>query len=80
MEYTQQQLDMAMRAAEEWMSLPGIEGVAQGESDGSDCILVWHSLPAENYLGSIPKQIHAVPVVMVNSSIIQAQDGGSSIL
>lgn len=56
-------IDDALRQAERWLDeIEGVEGVAQGKTDGQDCITVFVSSKAT--AGEIPDRLHGYKVVV----------------
>ena len=60
--------------ASAWLEIDGVEGVAPGEKDGQDCIVVGCSLPHPELAGRIPETFHGYPVVFEDWGIISAQN------
>jgi hypothetical protein len=61
-----------LQQAEQFMKLAGVQGVAIGERNGAACLLIFNSLPIENYADSIPATFEGLPVVYQSSSTIDA--------
>ncbi|HET6303278.1 MAG TPA: hypothetical protein VFG80_00730 [Myxococcota bacterium] len=57
----------AIAKAAVWLELEGVEGVAQGESDGEPCILVLASRPAHEVRGRVPPTFEGFRVVIRSS-------------
>lgn len=63
----------AIDNASEWMKYEGVEGVAQGEKDGKDCILVLASCVSSKLSGLIPSSFMGFPVIIDETGIINIQ-------
>ena len=63
----------AVDEASGWLELDGVEGVAQGEKDGKECVIVLASRPASELSAVIPKTFKGFPVIIEESGIITAQ-------
>ena len=59
--------------ASRWMEFDGVEGVAQGEKDGKECVLVLASCHSSELSAVIPKTFKGFPVVIEESGTITAQ-------
>ena len=60
---------------DEWMSIPGVVGTAQGLEDGKPCIKVYVIEKTAELDGRIPKVSHGYPVVMEATGEIRALPG-----
>ncbi len=63
----------AIDEADEWLDLDGVEGVAPGEREGKDCIVVFASIDPSELAGRIPTTFKGFPVVIEETGIISAQ-------
>lgn len=63
----------AIDEASGWMELDGVEGVAQGEKDGKECVMVLVSCPPSELSALIPKNFKGFPVIIEESGIITAE-------
>lgn len=61
----------ARKQAEAWLDIAGVEGVAEGESDGEPCITVFVSL--EEAAKKIPASCHGIKVVIEHTDPFGAQ-------
>jgi len=59
--------------ASRWMEFDGVKGVAQGEKDGKECVLVLASCHPSELSAVIPKTFKGFPVVIEESGTITAQ-------
>ena len=50
-----------------WIEFDGVEGVASGEKDGKECIIVLYSCPLSELSAIIPKTFKGFPVVKKES-------------
>ncbi len=50
--------------ASQWLDIEGVEGVAQGQKDGLDCIQVLVSCRVEDLKQCIPTEFQGYPVVV----------------
>ena len=67
-------IDKALKEAEKFMSITGVEGVAAGKNKGQDCIKVLTSLPAKEIKQQLPEKIQGFEVVIELTGPIQALD------
>ena len=68
-------IDIA-RAVDEagaWLDIDGVEGVAQGQENGQDCIVVGVSRTVSELRDKLPTTFHGYPVVLQDWGIISAQ-------
>lgn len=63
----------AIDEASEWLTIDGVEGVAQGDKEGEDCIVVLCSCAPPELAGRIPTTFKGYPVVIEETGIISAQ-------
>ena len=49
---------------EEWLSIPGVEGIAIGEHKGMSCIRVFTSINPKNLRDKIPSHVERYPVII----------------
>ena len=63
----------ALDEANGWMDYEGVEGLGQGQKDGSDCIIVFVSRPPPELSGQIPNEFKGFPVVIQESGQIDIQ-------
>ncbi len=63
----------AIDEASEWINYEGVEGVAQGEKDGKDCIVVLISCVPSKIAGLIPSNFKGFPVIIDETDIISIQ-------
>ncbi len=63
----------AIDEASEWMDIDGVEGVAEGEKDGKECIVVLVAVAPAELSSVIPTTFRGFPVVTEESGIISAQ-------
>ena len=62
----------ALQKAEAWLDkIEGVEGIAQGESNGEDCITVFVSSPEAKE--KIPEEFHGYTVVIEVAGQFEAQ-------
>ena len=57
---------------DEWMSLPGVEGVAIGEHKGTSCIRVFTSVNPKNLQDKIPSRVEEYPVIIEKTGPFRA--------
>ncbi len=57
-----------------WMSIPGIEGVAIGESKGKSCIRIFTSIDPKNLQDKIPSRIESFPVIIEKTGPFRSLD------
>ena len=57
---------------DEWMSIPGVVGTAQGLDDGKPCIKVYVIEKTPEIDRTIPKVLHGHPVVVEQTGEIRA--------
>ncbi len=48
----------------QWMSIPGVEGIAIGEYKGKSCIRVFTSIDPQNLQSKIPSNVEGYPVIV----------------
>ncbi len=48
----------------QWMSIPGVEGVAIGENKGKSCIRIFISIDPKNLQDKIPSHVEGFPVII----------------
>ena len=61
----------ALKKAESWLDeIEGVEGIAQGLSEGADCITVFVSLPEA--AEKIPSSFHGHPVIIEHTGTFHA--------
>lgn len=48
----------------EWMNLPGVEGVAIGEHQGESCIRIFTSVNPNDLREKIPSNVEGYPVII----------------
>lgn len=65
-------IEQAVDEASRWVEIDGVEGVAQGERAGRDCILVLVS--RSEIARRIPETLHGFPVVIEITGPIDAQN------
>ncbi len=53
----------AIKKANSWMNISGVEGIGAGKEGGELCILVYTSKPDSAFQGKIPDTFHNYPVV-----------------
>ncbi len=56
----------------QWMSIPGVEGVAIGESKGKSCIRIFTSVDPKNLQGKIPSNAEGYPVIIEKTGPFKA--------
>lgn len=59
---------------DEWMAIPGVVGVALGQSAGKACILVLTAADTERVREQIPATVDGYPVVIQYTGNIRALD------
>ena len=57
---------------DKWMAVPGVVGVAIGESKGKPCIRVFTSARPQQLRAKIPPTIEGYPVIIEESGPIRA--------
>jgi hypothetical protein len=57
---------------DEWMAIPGVAGVATGESKGKPCIRVFTSARPQQLRAKIPPTIEGYPVIIEQTGPIRA--------
>ena len=65
------------RHADSLMALPGVVGVAQGESDGKPAITLLVLRRPSDLEARLPRVLDGFPVVVVESGEIRAQDSSA---
>ena len=66
--------EVLARETDAWMALPGVHGTGIGLCDGSPCIKVFASVPADDLGEHIPTEIDGYTVVIEASGGFQARD------
>ncbi len=66
-------MQKAIADAEKWLSLEGVEGVAQGEKEGEPYIAVFSSGNREAVRQQIPQSLRGFPVVIEDTGPLSAQ-------
>jgi hypothetical protein len=59
---------------DEWMAIPGVEGIAIGMSQGKPCIKIFSSRKAEELQDKIPSEIEDYPVIIEETGVFRALD------
>ncbi|MFC1794782.1 hypothetical protein ACFL3Q_14490 [Planctomycetota bacterium] len=59
---------------DEWMAIPGIEGIAIGLFEGESCIKIFSSKKAEDLRVMIPSSIEGYPVIIEETGTFHALD------
>jgi acetolactate synthase small subunit len=67
-------LQQALKEAQSWMDIEGVEGVGQGKINDRDCIIVFISLKTPEIEKKIPSKFEGIPVDIQESGIIGAQN------
>ena len=57
---------------DEWMAIPGVEGVGIGLCEGQPCIKVYSSLTADELRRKIPQTVEGYPVSIEESGTFRA--------
>lgn len=63
----------AIDEASDWLTIDGVEGVAPGDKEGTDCIVVFSSCTPSELAGRIPTTFKGYPVVIEETGIISSQ-------
>ena len=63
------------RYDDEWLRIPGVEGMGVGELDERPCIVIFASIPADELGMLIPEHIEGYPVIIKETDTFEA--GGS---
>ncbi|HJW74712.1 MAG TPA: hypothetical protein VJ787_03440 [Thermoleophilia bacterium] len=63
------------RHAQEIVALPGVVGVAEGETDGGPCITVYVAEKSAEVVGRIPPDLEGWPVVVRESGEFRGLTG-----
>ncbi len=58
----------------QWMSIPGVEGVAIGESKGKSCIRIFTSVDPKNLQDKIPSRVEGFPVIIEKTGPFRSLD------
>lgn len=66
-------IEEAIDEASRWMEFDGVEGVAQGEKDGKEYVMVLASRPPSELSALIPKNFKGFPVIIEESGVISAE-------
>lgn len=61
------------KASNEWLKIPGVVGVSDGERDGRQVLVVLTSIDASEIAARIPKTFMGFPVVIEESGEISSQ-------
>ena len=64
--------DIIDEASAQWLSIQGVEGVAEGEKDGKPCILVMTSAEPSELSSKIPDTFKGYVVVLEKTGEIKA--------
>lgn len=59
---------------DEWMAIPGVEGVAIGLLGDKPCIKIFSSKKAEELQGKIPSVVEGHPVIIEETGTFRARD------
>ena len=59
---------------DEWMAIPGVQGVAIGVSNDRPCILILSSVAPEQLRDRIAEEVHGFPVIIQQTGTFQALD------
>ncbi|MDH3710719.1 MAG: hypothetical protein OER04_12560 [Cyclobacteriaceae bacterium] len=65
-------IDIIDEASAKWLSIQGVEGVAEGEKDGKPCILVMTSAEPSELSDKIPDTFKGYVVVLEKTGEIKA--------
>lgn len=65
-------LQQALKKAQSWMDIEGVEAVGQGKIKDQDCIVVFVSLKTPEIKQKIPSELNGVPVDIQESGVINA--------
>ena len=65
-------LEVLEEHSEEWMSIPGVVGVAIGELDGKPCIRILAAERTEEMATRIPSEVEGFPVVIMDTGELRA--------
>lgn len=57
---------------DEWMAIPGVEGVGIGLFEGEPCIKVFSSKKAQELLPKIPAVVEGYPVIVEQTGTFRA--------
>ncbi len=57
---------------DEWMNIPGVEGVAIGEHKGKSCIRIFTSVNPNNLRDKIPSSVEGYPVIIEKTGRFRA--------
>jgi len=57
---------------DEWLRIPGVEGVAIGEHKGTRCIRVFTSINPKNLRDKIPSRVEGYPVIIEKAGPFRA--------
>ena len=63
----------AIDEASKWMEIDGVEGVAQGQKDGKDCIVVLISRNPSELSDVLPSTFKGFPVILEESGSISVE-------
>lgn len=66
-------IENAVKKAEKWLDISGVEGVAQSEQKGEKCILVLISLPQPIMKEKLPETFYGYLVILQETGIINTQ-------
>jgi len=69
---TKENIQEALDEASKWLEFDGVEGVAQGEKDGKEYIIVLASCSQSELSALVPKNFKGFSVVIEESGIITA--------
>ena len=67
-----QQIEQAIEAASDWLGIEGVEFVGEGTHEGSVCIVVGVSRPAEELRDQLPSSFHGFAVILEFTGTIRA--------
>lgn len=58
----------------QWMDIPGVQGTAIGQHEGSLCILILSSVRASDLRDNIPESVQGYPVVIKETGTFHTRD------
>jgi len=59
---------------DEWMAIPGVEGIGISLFEGKPCITIFSSRKAEELRAKIPSTIEGYPVIIEETGVFRALD------
>ena len=70
---TNKKIDTIMKEVQDWMKIPGVEGVGQGLQNNKHCIIVFISRDPSELKEKIPVTYKGYPVKMEVSGNLEIQ-------